>query len=58
MRIAFAPAAWRAWRKLPATIQNRLHHKLLEYAHDPLHHAVKLTDPAIGTSSIFLVRKS
>lgn len=49
MRIAFAPAAWRAWRKLPQDAQARLQRRLMEYAHDPLRHAVKLTDPAIGT---------
>lgn len=49
MRIAFAPAAWRAWRKLPQDVQTRLQRKLIEYANNPLRHAVKLTDPAIGT---------
>ena len=49
MRIGFARAAWRSWRKRPREVQARLQRKLLEYADDPLQHAVKLSDPAIGT---------
>ena len=49
MRVAFAPSAWRNWRKLPQDVQARLRRKLLEYAEDPLRYAVKLTDPTIGT---------
>ena len=48
MRIAFAPGAWRAWRKLPQDVQTRLQRRLLDYANEPLKHAVKLTNPAIG----------
>lgn len=48
MEIAFTPAAWRDWQKLPKKIQSRLKAKLLFYARDPLGHAVKLTDPRIG----------
>ncbi len=48
MEIAFTPAAWREWRKLPEQIRQRLQAKLLSYASDPLKHAVKLTSPEIG----------
>lgn len=49
MQIAFAPVAWRAWRKLPTQVQDRLQRKLAEYASDPLQYAIKLIDPAVGT---------
>ena len=48
MEIAFTPAAWRDWQKLPKNTQNRLRTKLLFYAHDPLHYAAKLTHSRIG----------
>ena len=48
MEIAFAPAAWRDWQKLPQTLQSRLRAKLELYAGDPLHYAVKLTNSRIG----------
>jgi len=48
MEIAFTPAAWRDWQRLPQQTQNRLQAKLVFYAHDPLHYAVKLTNSGIG----------
>ena len=48
MEIAFTPAAWRDWKKLPQKIQTRLEVKLRLYARDPLRHAVKLSGPPIG----------
>jgi mRNA interferase RelE/StbE len=49
MNVNFAPGAWRAWRKLPQAVQDRLKARLVVYANDPLQHAVKLTDAPIGT---------
>ena len=48
MKIAFTPAAWQDWQKLPKTVQERLKAKLLLFARNPLRHAVKVTDPQIG----------
>lgn len=48
MEIAFTPAGWRDWQKLPQTTQNRLRAKLLSYARDPLRYAAKLTNSKIG----------
>jgi mRNA interferase RelE/StbE len=48
MEIAFTPAAWRDWQKLPKQIRSRLETKLLTDARDPLRHAVKLTSSVIG----------
>ena len=48
MDIAFTPAAWRDWQRLPKQTQARLKTKLTFYSNDPLKYAVKLTDPAIG----------
>jgi mRNA interferase RelE/StbE len=48
MEIAFTPAAWRDWQKLPHKIQSRLDAKLTFYARDPLRYGVKLTDSGIG----------
>lgn len=48
MEIAFAPAAWRDWQKLPQALQARLRAKLEHYASNPLHYAVKLTNSRIG----------
>ena len=33
MEIAFTPAAWKDWQKLPKSTQNRLQTKLLFYAY-------------------------
>ena len=49
MDVTFAPSAWRAWRKLPQAVQDRLKVRLLVYATDPLRHAAKLTAASIGT---------
>jgi len=48
MEIAFTPAGWRDWQKLPQRTQNRLQEKLLFYARDPLRYAAKLTNSRIG----------
>ena len=48
MEIAFTPASWRDWQKLPKTVRERLKAKLLLFARNPLRYAVKLTDPQIG----------
>ena len=48
MEIAFTPAAWRDWQKLPKQAQTRLRAKLEFYARDPLRYAVKLTDSRVG----------
>ena len=48
MEIAFTPAAWRVWQKLPQKTQTRLQAKLLFYARDPLRYAAKLTNSRIG----------
>jgi mRNA interferase RelE/StbE len=48
MDIAFTPAAWREWQKLPRLLQERLKAKLTLYARDPLQYAVKLSDTRIG----------
>lgn len=48
MEIAFTPAGWRDWRKLPKEIQQRLRGKVQAYSANPTQHAVKLTDSAIG----------
>jgi len=48
MEIAFSAGAWRAWKRLPKGVQERLRSKLLEYSNDPRRYAVKLTDPRLG----------
>ena len=48
MHIGFSPAAWRQWKRLPLPAQDRLRAKLVQYAEEPLRHAIKLTDPRIG----------
>jgi len=48
MKIAFTPAGWRDFQKLPKREQTRLKSKLVLYSSDPLSHAAKLTDTRIG----------
>jgi mRNA interferase RelE/StbE len=48
MKVAFAAAAWRDWKKFPEPLRARLQKKLLQYAEDPFRYAIKLSDDAIG----------
>lgn len=48
MKVAFTRGAWREWQRLPQSVRARLKKKIMDYAVNPVRHAVKLSDERIG----------